>query len=172
LLAPPKVQLAGETDLEFYRRKQSTVTVRHVSGDRIAARVEVVSPGNKNSRHGLRSFVDKAVELLDRRIHLLILGLFPPGPRDPQGIHGAIWEEIAGQAYTLPIGKPLTLAACESALTVRAFVEATAAGAVLADMPLFLEPGGHVDIPLEATYRAARDAFPRRWRAVLERPAG
>src|ERR1700730_10343564 len=41
--APPKVPLTAETDLEFYRRKQSTVTVRHVSGDRVVAMVEVVS---------------------------------------------------------------------------------------------------------------------------------
>src|SRR5439155_19873061 len=31
LLAPPKVRLAAETEMEFYRRKQGTVTVRHVS---------------------------------------------------------------------------------------------------------------------------------------------
>jgi hypothetical protein len=55
--------------------------------------------------------------------------------------------------------------------TVRAFVAPTAMGTLLADMPLFLERGGHVDVPLEATYQAAWGAFPRRWRAVLERPA-
>jgi hypothetical protein len=38
-------------------------------------------------------------------------------------------------------------------------------------MPLFLEPGGHVLVPLEATYQAAFAAMPRRWRAVLERPS-
>jgi hypothetical protein len=170
LLAPPKARLAGETDMEFYRRKQNAIAVRHVSGDQIVAMVEVVSPGNKNNRHGLRSFVEKAAELLDRRIHLLILDLFPPGPRDPQGIHGAIWEDIAGQEYTPPADKPLTMVAYESALSVRAFIEPAAVGDVLADMPLFLEPGGHVLVPLEATYRAAWGAFPRRWRAVLERP--
>jgi hypothetical protein len=170
LLAPPTIQLAAETDMEFYRRKQTTVTVRHVSGDRIVAMVEVVSPGNKNTRHGLRSFVEKAAELLDRRVHLLILDLFPPGRRDPQGIHGAIWEEITAQEYTPPADQPLTLVAYESGLTVRAYVKPAAVGEVLADMPLFLEPGGHVVVPLEATYRAAWGAFPRRWRAVLERP--
>src|SRR5581483_10086573 len=73
LLAPPKVRLVGETDWEFYHRKQSTVAVRHVSGDRIVAMVEVVSPNNKAARHALRSFLEKATELLDRGIHLLIL---------------------------------------------------------------------------------------------------
>jgi hypothetical protein len=34
LLAPPNARFTAETDMEFYRRKQNTVTVRHVSGDR------------------------------------------------------------------------------------------------------------------------------------------
>ena len=36
-------------------------------------------------------------------------------------------------------------------------------------MPLFLEPGGHVLVPLEATYKAAFSAMPKRWRNVLEK---
>jgi hypothetical protein len=171
LLDPPKVRLTAETDLEFYRRKQSTVAVRHVSGDRIVAMVEIVSPGNKAARNPLRSFVEKAAELLNKRIHLLIIDLHPPGRRDPQGIHGAIWEEMTGQDYAAPPDKPLTLAAYESGLTLRAYVEPAAVGDVLTAMPLFLEPGAHVLVPLEATYQAAWQAVPRRWRAVLERPA-
>ncbi len=170
LLAPPKARLLGETDWEFYRRKQNTVTVRHVSGDRIVAMVEVVSPGNKNTRHGLRAFVEKAAELLDKRIHLLILDLHPPGKRDPHGIHVAIWEEIAGQEVEPPPDKPLTLASYESGLRLRAFVEPVAVGDALPDMPLFLEPEGYINVPLESTYQAAFAAVPRRWRAVLERP--
>jgi hypothetical protein len=171
LLAPPKVRLTGETDMEFYHRKRNTVAVRHVSGDRIVAMVEVVSPGNKTSRNGLRSFVEKAAELLDKRVHLLILDLHPPGPRDPQGIHGEIWDEITGEEYIAPPDKPLTLAAYESALTVRYYVEPVAVGDILIDMPLFLEPGAHIDLPLEATYQAALAAVPRRWQRVLEAPS-
>jgi hypothetical protein len=89
VLAPPKARLVVETDQAFYRRKQNIVTVRHVSGDRVVAVVEVVSPGNKGSRSALRSFVEKVAELLEQRIHLLILDLHPPGSRDPQGIPGA-----------------------------------------------------------------------------------
>jgi hypothetical protein len=170
LLAPPKVQMIGETDMEFYRRKQKVVTVRHVSGDRVVAMVEVVSPANKSNRNALRSFVEKAGELLDKRIHLLILDLHPPTPRDPQGIHAAIWEYIANQAYTSPPDKPLTLAAYESGLTVRAYVQPAAVGDRLTDMPLFLEPGAHVVVPLEGAYQTAFEAVPKRWRRVLEAP--
>jgi hypothetical protein len=168
---PDILTLQGSAHLELYHHKQSTVAVRHASGDRIVAMVEVVSPGNKAGRAALRSFVEKATELLGKRIHLLILDLHPPGPRDPQGIHGAIWEELTGTPYTSPPDKLLTLAAYESGLTVRAYVEPVAVRDVLADMPLFLEPGAHVLVPLEATYQAAWQAVPRRWRAVLERPA-
>jgi hypothetical protein len=171
LLAAPKLQPTAETDMAFYRRKQSSIAVRHVSGDDIVAMVEVVSPGNKASRNPLRAFVEKAAQLLDNHIHLLILDLFPPGRRDPQGIHGAIWEEITDQDYTAPADKPLTLAAYESGLSIRAYVVPAAVGDVLTDMPLFLEPGKAVEVPLEATYQAAFAAVPRRWRTVLERPA-
>ena len=38
---------------EYCRRKQSLVTIRHVSGHRVVAVVEVVSPGNKATRQAL-----------------------------------------------------------------------------------------------------------------------
>ncbi len=170
LLAAPKLQPTAETDMAFYRRKQSTIAVRHVSGDEIVAIVEVVSPGNKAGRNPLRAFVEKAAKLLDNQIHLLILDLLPPGRRDPQGIHGAIWEEITDQEYVAPADKPLTLVAYESGFSVRAYVVHVAVGGVLTDMPLFLEPEKAVEVPLEATYQAAFAEVPRRWRRVLEAP--
>lgn len=171
LIAAPKLKPTAETDMAFYRRKQSTIAVRHVSGDRIVAMIEVVSPGNKNSRNGLRAFVEKAAELLDKRIHLLILDPHPPGRRDPNGIHGEIWEEIAGEEYAAPTDKPLTLAAYESGLSVRAYVIHLQVGDALPDMPVFLEPEKAVIVPLETTYQAAFAAVPRRWQRVLETPA-
>jgi hypothetical protein len=52
-------------------------------------------------------------------LHLLFLDLHPPTPRDPAGIHGAIWEELTGQSYAAPGDKPLTLVAYESSVTAR-----------------------------------------------------
>jgi len=169
LPAPPKVRITAETDMEFYRRKQSAVTVRHVSGDRIVAVAEIVSPGNKAGRHALQAFVDKAAELLDKRVHLLILDLHPPGSFDSQGIHGAIWPYITGVDYEAPSDKRLTLAAYESAETLRGYIEPVALGDVLPAMPLFYEPHVYVNVPLEATYESAFLGVPRRWRRVLER---
>lgn len=168
LLVSPKLEVTAETDLEFYRRKQTPLVVRHVSGDRVVAMIEIVSPGNKSTRHAIRAFVEKAGDMLERRVHLLIIDLFPPGPRDPHGIHAAIWDQIAGKQYLPPANKPLTFAAYESGSTVRAYVRPGAVGDSIPDMPLFLEPNGSVQTPLEATYQTAFAAMPRRWRLVLD----
>jgi hypothetical protein len=171
VLAPPKMQPTAETDMEFYRRKQKAVVVRHASGDRIVAVIEIVSPGNKAARNPLRAFVQKAAELLENGIHLLILDLHPLGRRDPDGIHGEIWQEIASEEYTAPPERPLTLAAYETGNALRAYIVHVAVGDVLSDMPLFLEPRKAVPVPLEATYNAAFAEVPRRWRHVLEAPS-
>ena len=95
---------------DLYAAKANSIVIRHISHHEIIAIVEIVSPGNKSSRHGLRAFVDKAVSVMRLGIHLVILDLFPPGPRDPQGIHKAIWDEFIDNDFALPAGKPLTLA--------------------------------------------------------------
>jgi hypothetical protein len=172
LVAQPKIAPTAVTDAEFYRRKQSKIVVRHVSGDRVVAMIEIVSPGNKSTRHAIRSFVEKAADLLGRGVHLLIVDLFPPGPRDRHGIHALLWDEVAGQAYAPSVGKPLTVASYESDVAVRTFVQPVAVGEALPDWPLFLRPNACVQAPLEATYQATFAAMPRRWRRVLESRAG
>src|SRR4051812_18089486 len=46
------------SEAEFYRRKKSAIAVRHVSGDRLVAMIEILSPGNKGSRNTFRAFVE------------------------------------------------------------------------------------------------------------------
>lgn len=164
----PKTTHYAQTPAEFHRRKKSSIAVRHVSGDRIVALIEIVSPGNKSSKHAFTSFVQKACELLEHRIHLLFIDPFPPGPRDPNGIHAAIWSMVEDDPFVPPPGRRLTLAAYECGLITQAYVEAIAVGEAVPDMPLFLEPEGHVLVPLEATYRAAWDTMPARWQRVIE----
>lgn len=166
--APPQVALR-ETASEalLLAAKARRLTIRHSTGDRIVALLEIVSPGNKEKRAALESFVDKAIGALDAGYHLLVIDLFPPGPFDPSGIHGAIWRRL-GCDYTPPSAKPLTLAAYAAAAAVTCYVEPTAVGADLIPMPLFLDPGHYVNVPLEQTYRAAYDGMPRRWKRVIE----
>src|SRR5262245_742518 len=67
---------AGLTEAESHGQEKSAIVVRHVSGDRIGAVLEIMSPGNKSNKHAIRAFVDKACELLEYRIHLLIVDPF------------------------------------------------------------------------------------------------
>ena len=161
--------MRAETDLEFYRRRQDVAAIRHVSGDHLVAIVEVVSKGNKSGRKASADSLRKAAEVLGHGVHLLVLDLQPPTSRDPEGIHGAIWDEVAGQDYARPGGKPLTLASYEAGAGVRAFVEPVAVGDTPIDMPLFLGPGRHVEVPVETTYRQAFESVPGRRRGILER---
>ncbi len=166
-VAPPRVRFTASVEPEIQGRKRNRIAIRHVSDDRVVALVEIVSPGNKATRHALRAFVEKAVEFLEAGIHLLVLDLFPPGQRDLQGIHAAIWSEFDDVAFQLPPDKPLTLASYSAGDVKRAFIEPVAVGDALPPMPLFLEAEVYVLVPLEETYRAAFAAVPKRWREEL-----
>lgn len=166
--AAPRVSITQRAERNAYRAKQRTLVVRHSSGDRVVALLEIVSPGNKSGRHALFSLVSKAVTALDNGYHVLIADLFAPGPFDPQGMHGAIWSEMEQSGFDPPADRPLTLVSYCADVPVRAYVEPTALGASLPAMPLFLTPDSYVDVPLEATYVAALQGLPARWRRVLE----
>jgi hypothetical protein len=97
----PKTSFVMTADIERYARKASWIVVRHELGEVLAV-IEIVSPGNKDSRHAIRSLVDKSVELLFEGINLLVVDPLPPTPRDPQGIHPLIWGEVTDQPFELP----------------------------------------------------------------------
>jgi len=166
LSTPPKAQIIQQAEMERYASKADRIVVKHARGQVIAL-IEIVSPGNKGSRHGLRSFVEKMAACLDQGIHLLVVDLFPPSVRDPQGIHKAIWSEVTDEPFELPPNKQLTLVAYSAGAVKVAYVEPVAVDDVLPDMPLFLEPGLHVPVALEATYQATWNVFPEELREML-----
>ena len=67
-----------------YVSKQRNLVIRHASGDRIVALIEVVSPGNKASTYQFETFVEKALEALSRGYHLLVDGSVPAGAARPE----------------------------------------------------------------------------------------
>lgn len=166
----PRTSMFQETAAEFYLRKKKAVVIRHVRGDRIVAMIEIVSPGNKNSTAGLRAFVRQVRELLQQRVHLLIVDPFPLGKRDPQGLHAAILEDLQDDPLPLQPDKPMSVFAYECDETVRTYLEPLALGKAIPDMPVFLYPGMFIEVPLEAAYRSAWDAVPVRWQKVIETP--
>lgn len=164
---PPRTRIIRQAEERIYVRKADRIAVRHRHGQVVAV-VEIVSPGNKASAHALRAFVEKSAELIDRGIHLLVIDLFPPGKRDPQGIHKAIWDEFVEEDFERPDDQPLTLVSYDAQPLPIAYVEPVAVGDVLPDMPLFLRPGEHVPAPLEATYQTAWTFFPAPLKRLLE----
>lgn len=168
LTPPPGISPGGlAVDVAGYASKANRVTVRHPDGEVVAV-LEIVSPGNKESAHVIRSFARKAVELLQAGIHLLIVDLFPPGSRDPQGIHKVIWDRLRDEPFTLPPDKPLTVAAYAVGTETVAYVEPMAVGDGLPEMPLFLTADRYVPCPLEATYQMAWSQFPAPLKGPLE----
>lgn len=168
--APPKVARVDHLEESLaYARRRKTVVIRHRSGDEIVATIEIASPANKDRARSLRDFVDKAYHALRGGVHLLLIDLFPPGPFDPQGLHGAIWRDLGGEhQYEPPADRPLTLASYEAVTLASAYVEPTAIGLPLTEMPLFLSPGRYINVPLEPTYNTAYAGVPRRWKAEIE----
>jgi hypothetical protein len=166
---PPKARFVTRSEAANYARKANRITVRHPDGDVVAV-IEIVSPGNKDSRHAIRAFARKAVDLLQAGVHLLIVDLFPPGRRDPQGIHKVIWDRLHDEPFQLPPDKPLTVAAYAAGTETVAYVEPVAVGEALPDMPVFLTADRYVPCPLEASYQTAWEQFPAPLKGPLESP--
>ncbi len=98
----------------------------------------------------------------------MIVDLFPPSDRDPQGIHKAIWDELADQPFELPAGKPLTLVSYQAGDGFTAHIEPVGVGDELPDMPLFLTRDEHVPVPLASTYAATWAVSPKPLRELVE----
>src|SRR5438874_11472134 len=79
-VAPPKARFIVRSEAANYARKANRITIRHPDGDVVAV-IEIISPGNKDSRHAVRAFARKAVQFLQAGIHLLIVDVFPPNRR-------------------------------------------------------------------------------------------
>jgi hypothetical protein len=167
--APPHVELAQEADKEavFYLAKRRTLVIRHVSGDRIVAIVEIVSPANKHTRNAVDDFVDKVMAALNEGIHVLVIDPFPPGKYDPQGLHAAVWQELGESIVELPADRRLELVSYCAKAQIKAYIEPIRVGSPLPDMPLFLRKTHYIHAPLETTYMQAWTGVPERWRRVV-----
>ena len=150
------------------------ISIRHVSGDDVVAFIELVSRSNKSTIEALGMLVSKTCNALRLGIHVLLVDLYPPGPKDPRGLHALIWESLGGELPAQSATSSLAAVSYEAAPPsteppqLRAYIEPLSVGESLPPMPLFLDRGQHVLTPLEETYQLAFDALPARWRTVLE----
>lgn len=170
---PPRIRQVARTQTEaaLYARRANRIAIHQGIG-RVVSMIEVISPGNKDSRHAIASFVAKAAEFLRVGIHFLVVDPFPPGPRDPDGIAQAIWNELVGEPMEIRPGPgAASVAAFDAGEPLTAYAEPIPVGGPLPDAPLFLAPGRYVNVPLEETYQSAWDVTPRPIRDLLLAPS-
>src|SRR5262249_4654007 len=84
----------GHTGEQAALTRRRSLAIRHVSGHRLVALIEIVSPANKDRPRHVEDFAAKAVSALEIGVHLLMVDLFPPGPYDPSGMHGVILQRL------------------------------------------------------------------------------
>ena len=165
-MTPPRSSVVEQAESVHYARKTNRIAIHHDLGTVIAV-IELVSPGNKDTKHALRSFARKSAALIRNGVHLSVIDPFPPGRYDPHGIHRAIWEQVTESNFHQPTDKRLTAVGYEAGEVPTAYVEPFATGGPLPDLPLFLDEAFHVLVPLEETYQATWDGLPVELREVF-----
>jgi Protein of unknown function (DUF4058) len=145
------------------------VAVRHASRRRVVAVIEVVSPRNKDRAEAVGDFAGKVAGMVRGGVHAVVLDLLPPGRHDPRGIHPAVWSMLDDDrpGEPPPPGEPLTLVGYQAEPLPVAHEEYAAVGRPLPAVPLFLDDGAFVELPLEDTYMSGFTRLPAALRADL-----
>ncbi len=120
---------------------KNQLAIRDASEDRVVAVIDILLPRDQCNPSLGASYLLKVVECLHRKVHVLVIKPFPPIPIFTS------YEAIEKDDRTL--------------------VESILVGDTLPEMPLFLTREKTVMVPLEQTYMAAWDYFPKRWRKVI-----
>ncbi|NNJ26610.1 DUF4058 family protein [Alienimonas chondri] len=149
------------------RTPRKYLAVRRNEGGRLVALIEIVSRANKDRPASVAQFVGKVVSAVEAGVHVLVIDLYPPTASAPDGLPaeiGAEWSDV----YQLDPATPLTLASYVADDPPVAYLQPLAVGDDLPDMPLFLDPGHYVTVPLGATYAENVARFPPPLRRTLE----
>ena len=171
--APPKLSThRANGKIPKERLKRRHVVIRHVSGHRIVALLELVSPGNKDRRASVEQFVAKAEEAVRKEVHVAVIDLFPPTRSSPHGLPARVWRRFDRSPVVLPVGRPLSLGSFVAKRKPEAFFEFAAVGDELPAFPLFLTDTHYINLPLADTYAATFAASPPYLRELLSTPAG
>jgi len=169
--APPTARVIARFEKINYAKRADRVVIRHGRG-KVVGIIEIMSPGNKDSRNAIRTFVEKAADILNQGVNLLVVDLFPPTPRDPQGIHKAIWDEFVDEPFEAWTGKHLTVASYIGGDLPTAYVESVGVGDPLPSLPIFLSETRYIPAPLEGTYLQAWAVFPALLKELIDPTAG
>ena len=158
--APPSARLVSRIEANVYAQRADRIVIRRGRGE-VVAIIEIVSPGNKHSTTSIRKFLQKTGEFFENGIHMLVVDLFPPTERAPNGLQQEICDEIDGNLTApLELGKDRTAGAYLSGREATAYLDCFGVGEPLPSLPIFLSEDDYVSAPLEETYVKAWVDFP------------
>ena len=147
------------------------VAIRHVSGHRVVALIEIVSPGNKDRGSHVEAFVDKAETAIASGVHVVAVDLFSPSRSAPAGLPARIWRRFERSPVVLPADRPLSFGSFVGRVPPDAYFEFRKIGDELPSFPLFLTDEKYLNLPLEATYSATFEYGPPYLREMLSQTA-
>jgi hypothetical protein len=137
------------------RARQRRLIVRHVTGHRVVAMLEIVLPGNKDRRRNAYDFAGKVANAVEGGIHVTFVDLFPATPSTPNGLHNLVWREFDREPVPAPSDRPLTLAAFVASEPAKMLVEFRVVGDELPKFLLAISSEVGAMLPLADTYAAA-----------------
>ena len=166
--AAPRVRYRATAVGELPGPPNRSLVVRRTNGDRVVAMIEIVSPGNKGSRHALRSFLAKARALLARPRPPARPRPVPARPPRPERPPPADLVPVRGRPLRASAGQASHAGGVRGGGPARGVRRARRGRRPAAGHAAVLDAGAHLPVPLGATYGAAFEDVPRPWRAVLE----
>lgn len=166
--APPQVAHSIEL-APSGRARHRTVSVRHVSGHRLVAAMEIVSPSNKDRAEHVQELAGKIDMFLAAGVHVMLVDVFPPGVHDPEGLDSLVRDLFgeSGNAEETPSEAPPHAVSYCAAFRLQVYLQRLEVNRELPKMPLFVHAEHYVNLPLEASYHAAFQGFPTVWQEVL-----
>lgn len=161
-----------EPEATAYARRANRILIQ-TDDERAVALIAIVSPGNKAGAKSVQLFVSQAVEYLTRGVSLLVVDPFPPTRDDSLGLPQVILDKLNGKPLEAKqFDKTLTASSFVAEIPPTAYIDQFAVGDPVPEMPLFLEPGRYVNVPLEASYQASWNVLPEITRKRVLSPPG
>jgi hypothetical protein len=162
---PPQAAEIYQASQDTFVNKQKCVVIREAETEKLISIIEILSPGNKDSRNRMELLLRKVASVLNEGVHVMIIDLHAPKSLDPKGIHASIWEYLFGESLpTHSSNKDRTLVSYCADARITAYHEPVGIGDTLPDMPLFLDPRWYVSVPLERSYMENWERLPSPWK--------
>ena len=160
----PRTRFIDEAD-HWNALRESYVAIRNKRGDRLVAIVEVVSPRNKDRADAIQAFGNKLEKALEAGCNVLVADFLRPGNHDPYGMHYAFWTRFSESPHGVTPQEPIGIASYHAPMNnvqhePLAYFESVAIGYNVPSMPLFLDSGEYIHVPIQNIYDEAVATLP------------